>query len=220
MARTIEDEVRRIGASHSVLEGRKNSLTLVPLSKYRFPVTNTEVNSPAQGQAIILGAVTVGILLSAVILMSSIVTSETGGISATVRAIGIALAVGCLIRPKMGMYVVTIEAFSLDFIKKVAVYYGSADTMTIAEVLVVGMLAVIGTIGGVSIQSMVFRRYQLRGIHWAIIIVSIIVSVAVIIAGFKLNGFTKATEDGFNTGVYIALAPPLCLLFTDRERLH
>lgn len=183
-------------------------------------MTRTTSDQPAlHDPRVFLALIVAGALLIAIFLTSNIVNSETGGISATVRIAGIGLALACLVRPKFGLYVVTIEAFSLDYIKKIAVYYGAADMNTVIEVLVVGMLAVSATIAGVLSQSVVFRRYKLTRLHWAVLAAAGVCFAAVVLALRNSVGFTKAVEAGFDAGIYIGLIVPMCLFLTDRAQL-
>lgn len=153
------------------------------------------------------------------ILMVQIVQNQTGGISALVRFIGIGLAIWALVNPKAGLYIVTIEAFSLDFVKKLAVYYGSASTMTIMEVLIVGILAVVATITGFVLRSVAFRRSRMSWIEWAVLIVSALVCVALVAVMKPAQGMSKALQDSFNAGFYIALAAPMSLLLRNRAEI-
>ena len=166
-----------------------------------------------------LAAVTTGVLLLAVYLTSNIIENENGGISAAVRTIGAGLAIWALVQPRAGLYIISIEAFSLDFIKKIAVYYGAVNTGTIIEVLIVGILAVVGTLLGILAQSVAFRRYKIPPLLWAMMGVSFLAAAAVFLAAEKTVGYLKAGEDSFNGCVYIAIALPMGLLLTDRAQL-
>ncbi len=184
-------------------------------------MTAAETSSrPVHSQGLLLIAVTVGILILAAYLTQSILENENGGISATVRTIGICLAILAFVRPKMGLYIVSVEAFTVDFIKKVAVYYGTVSTGTIIEVLVVTMLALLGTIVGIFIQSAALRRYKIVPLNWAILIGAVLISLGVLLASVTDSGLEKAAENSFNAGVYIALALPITILLTDREELN
>lgn len=161
-----------------------------------------------------------GILFFALYLTSTIVSSDNGGISAAVRVIGAFLAVISLIKPKVGLYIITIEAFSVDFIKKVAVYYGSVSTQTVIDVLIVTMLAIVATIGGVVLQGVALRRHKITVAHWAILAASAILGVAVFAAAFKGMGVAKAGEEAFNSAVLIGLAIPMAVLLGERDEIN
>ena len=170
-------------------------------------------------QGLLLIAVAVGVLMLAVYLTSSIIENENGGISAAVRTIGIGLAIWSFIRPKVGLFIISIEAFSLDYVKKFAVYYGTVSTGTIIEVLIVGMLAVVGTVGGFLIQSVALRRYKLPPLLWVIFGVAMFATAARFFEGRKTVGFEKAGEDAFNCCVYIAIALPVAMTMVTRKQM-
>ena len=183
-------------------------------------MTESQNSRPIHSQGLLLGAVAGGILILAVYLTSNIVESENGGISAAVRTIGICLAILSFVRPKAGLYIVTVEAFSVDFVKKVAVYYGTASMGTIIEVLVVSMLALTGTILGVLIQGVALRRHKVAPLNWAILGASLILGSAVFLASRGEAGFEKAGENAFNCAVPVALALPMTIFLADRDELH
>ena len=174
---------------------------------------------PNQSQAFLLGAIAAGILLLAVYLTSAIIENENGGISASVRTIGTCLAIWAFVSPKAGLYIISIEAFTLDFIKKVAVYYGTVSTGTIIDVLVVAMLAVLGTLAGSMLQAVALRRYKLSPLLWAVLGAAFLGTLGVLLAQYKTIGFEKSAENAFNGCVYIAIAIPMSLLLTDRKEL-
>ena len=171
-------------------------------------------------QGLLLAAVTAGVLMVAIYLTSNIIENENGGISAAVRTIGACLAIWALVQPRAGLYIISVEAFSLDFIKKIAVYYGAVNTGTVIEVLIVGILAVVGTLLGTLAQSVAFRRYKIKPLLWATLGVALLAATAVFLASEKIAGFVKAGENSFNSCVYIAIALPMSLLLTDREQLY
>lgn len=175
---------------------------------------------PIHSQGLLLGAVTVGILVLAVYLTSTIIDSENGGISAAVKTIGACLAIWAFVRPKAGLYIISVEAFSVDYIKKVAVYYGVTSMGTIIEVLIVTMLAVIAVIAGVLVQSVALRRYKIAPLNWAILLGSGVLAIAILFASKATVGFEKGAENAFNAAVYIALALPMAVYMTDREELN
>ena len=175
---------------------------------------------PIHSQGLLLGAIAAGILILAVYLTSNIIESETGGISAAVRTIGACLAIWALVRPRVGLYIITIEGFSLDYIKKLSVYYGTVSMQTVIEVLVVGMLAVLGTLLGVLLQSVALRRYKLTMVQWVMLGLGTVASLAVLLAGEKTIGFVKASQTAFDGCVYIAVALPMSVFLTDRVQVE
>ncbi len=192
-----------------------------PLVKAAIRMTNAEQSTRAMpSQQFILFAVQFGILLGTVWLLPRILENENGGISATVRAAGIFLALWALMRPTAGLYIISVEAFSVDFVKKVAVYYGSATTSTIIDVLVVTMLAIVATIAGTLIQGIALRRFKITTLHWVVLGASGLLSVAIFFASQGANGFSKAGEDAFDTAVPICLLIPMTIFLGDREQLQ
>lgn len=173
---------------------------------------------PIHSQGLILIAVSVGVLMMAVYLTSAIIENENGGISAAVRTIGIGLAIWAAVRPKAGLYILSFEAFTVDYIKKIAVYYGAVSIGTIIEVLIVGMLAVVGTIGGFMLQSVALRRYKLPSTLWAVLAVAAVASAAMMVAQ-REYGLEKSGENAFNCCVYITIAIPMAMLLVDREEI-
>ena len=179
---------------------------------------------PIHSQGLLLMAVAVGVLMLAVYLTSNIIESENGGISAAVRTIGVCLAIcapsALVRRPKAGLYIITVEAFSVDFVKKVAVYYGTASMGTIIEVLIVTMLAVVATVLGVLLQSVALRRFKIAPLNWGLLIGSSILGIAVVLASKSTVGFEKAAEDAFNSCFFIALALPITVCLASKEELN
>jgi hypothetical protein len=182
---------------------------------------NAEQNARAvPTQRLMLAAVQVGVLLVAMWLLSSILENENGGISATVRALGVGLALWAYLKPKAGLFIITFEAFSVDFVKKVAVYYGVASMGTIIDVLIVTMLAIVATIVGTLIQGVALRRFKIAPLNWAVLAVSGVLGVAIFVALKAESGFAKAAEDAFNAAIPIALFLPMTVFLGQRDQLQ
>ena len=175
---------------------------------------------PIHSQGLLLTAIAAGILMLAVYLTSNIIENENGGISAAVRTIGICLAIWAFVRPKAGLYIVSVEAFSVDFVKKVAVYYGAVSTNTIIEVLIVSMLALTATILGVLIQGVALRRYKIAPLNWVLLGGSLLLGAAIFLASRNEDGFAKAGENAFNAAAPITLALPMTIFLADQGELN
>lgn len=182
--------------------------------------TNRSSDLGMQSQKLVLGVITFGALIVLTFLTTMIVENEEGSMSAVVLTVGVCLAMWAAVKPRAGLFIISIEAFTLDFVKKVAVYYGAVSTNTIMEVLIVGMLAVAGTIAGILVQSVAMRRYHMARPHWAILIVGVVLSLAIFSVCKEEYGIPKAGEHAFNGGVYIALALPMALALAERQELR
>lgn len=172
------------------------------------------MNQKAFLSVILVGA----FLFLGVYIMTGSLSANTSAISYLVRWIGMILAVVSFLKPKFGLYIVTAEAFTTDYIKKVAVYYGNTSMNTIMEVMMVVMLALMATYAG-RISQMAFQTGKKpTKEEWGFYLVGALVSVAIF---FKLRsmGTMPAGQQAFNIGVYIGVGGLVIGLLKDQEDL-
>jgi hypothetical protein len=74
-------------------------------------------------------------LLLGVILTPTIILSGTGGISASIKYLGILFGLITLIRPGVSPWILTVLFFSQDYFKKIATFYGIASEQVLYEVM-------------------------------------------------------------------------------------
>lgn len=141
-------------------------------------------------------------LFMALNLMLGASSTQTSPISHIVKWIGLGLAVFAFVKPKVGLYLVAVEAFTTDLVKKIAVYYGNASTLTIIEVMYVVMVALLATYAGRLVQSIFGIGRKPSKIEWAFYIVGMLIAFAVFFAK-RHNGFVSAGQSAFNSGVYL-----------------
>lgn len=156
-------------------------------------------------------------LVAAFYLMTGALSASTSSISYLVRWGGIGLAVMAFLRPKLGLYIVTAEAFSTDYIKKVAVYYGNTSTLTIMEVMVVVMLALVATFAGRLAQLAMGGGKKTSVEEWAFYLIGFLVAMAVFLK--TDGGMLSAGQQAFNIGVYIGVGGLMIGLLKDSADL-
>lgn len=152
-------------------------------------------------------------------LVPEIMTSRTSSLSTAIKFVGAVLALLCFFRPKMGLYVIIAEAFTTDFLKKIAVYYGSTSSEVIIEVMVVVMLAVVGTIAGMLSRSLVFKHSVMSRNAWLIFFAGLAWAAAILVIGI-LQGLgigLGRIQLAFNSGAYMALAAVIMTYIPTRK---
>lgn len=156
-------------------------------------------------------------LLGGVILMQGALSANTSSISYLIKWGGIALAIVAFLRPKYGLYIITAEAFTTDYLKKVAVYYGSTSMQTIIEVMGVVIVAMLATIAGRVVQMIAGTGKKPTIPEWSFYVVGAAISIGVF-AGADLDRMA-AGQQAFNIGVYVAVGGLMIGLLDNYEDL-
>ena len=74
-------------------------------------------------------------LLLGIILTPTIILSDTGGISALIKYLGILLGLITLVKPATAPWLLTVLFFTQDYFKKIATFYGVASEQVLYEVM-------------------------------------------------------------------------------------
>ncbi|MEM6910842.1 MAG: hypothetical protein AAF555_04595 [Verrucomicrobiota bacterium] len=159
----------------------------------------------------------VGALIVAINLLNNAFTAGTSAISYLVKWGGIGLAAISFMKPRLGVHIVIAEAFLTDYLKKVAVYYGSASPLTIMEVMIVVMLALIATYLGRVVSSINGFSSPASWTEWSFYIGGAVIALLVVAGGMLRGDFFGAVQNGFNSGVYLGVGGLIFGLFRTRE---
>ena len=161
-------------------------------------------------------ATIVAILGSLFLITEAISTNNP--MSLVIRSMGMLLGVVCLLNPKAGLWIVTIEAFYVDYVKKVAVYYGEVSMSTITDVMVIVMIALVATCLGRLLQLLLKTGKPASRPEIMLYLLGAFIAAAVFFSKRDF-GFASAVQQAFNTGVYIAIAGLIVGLFESRKEL-
>lgn len=159
------------------------------------------------------------VLILAIFTMSGALSASTSSISYLIRTFGIGLGILAFVRPKLGLYIVTAEAFTTDYLKKVAVYYGNTSTQTITEVMMVVIIALLASYAG-RVAEIAFRKGQPSSLaEWGFYLVGMVLTALVFISDYSASGFAEAGQQAFNIGVYVGVGGLMIGVLKDCDEL-
>ncbi|MGJ8660565.1 MAG: hypothetical protein ACSHXL_00870 [Bacteroidota bacterium] len=155
------------------------------------------------------------VLLVVMNLMSSALFARTSSISVIVKWLGVICAVWCLSNIKHGIYIIIGEAFLTDFLKKLAVYYGSVSQVTIIEVMAVVMLAVVCCFAR-KLLDMITAKGKVNKLEFTLYVFFAMWTILIFVKESG-NGFVGAGQSAFNGGLYLGIAPLVFASFNKEE---
>ncbi|QQL45626.1 hypothetical protein [Sulfuriroseicoccus oceanibius] len=162
-----------------------------------------------------------GALFVAVLLMMGAVESSTSAVAYVVKYLGAGLAVLAMLKPRWGLFIVAGEAFTVDFLKKVAVYYGSPSMMTIIEVMVVVMLALVGAILGTLLGAVRSKELVIGKQGWMFLLGGLVIAGLAVVSDMMLGeGMMAAVQRGFNLGAYVAVGMVMLVFFRGKDDIE
>lgn len=149
-----------------------------------------------------------GIIIGISIIVSAM-SATTSGISNVIKWFGLGLALASFFNPRSGLYIITVEAFFTDYLKKLAVYYGNVSYETITEVMGVVVVATCCCFAGRLVQTLLVKQqrsvlpeYMLYGLFGMYTMLILFIE--------KDTGMVSAGQRAFNGGVYLGVSG-LCL---------
>lgn len=162
------------------------------------------------------GLVFIVLLILALFLIPQILFSNTGGVSALMKFLGIGLGIFSLIKPQSAPWTLTVLFFTQDYLKKVAVYYGVASPHVLYEVMGVGygtmLAAAVGSIGTMLMNG------RFPWLPLVVYTVGALISGLVFIVALETESFVAAGYTGAAVGLPAVMAALILLYFSDNYR--
>jgi len=169
----------------------------------------TDLNKAAKVTALVAGT-----LIFAMWAAVMVTIDQRSGVAAVVRFACLFAAVYSFVKPKQGFFVLVIVLANIEWVKRLAIFYGATSVMTVTELLAVPLIIVsciiAGTLGGMArgAYQMTWGRFLLFAMAGITV-----VGLYVIAPG---SGPYKI-QLAVNSGLYFALVPCAMMLFKTRE---
>lgn len=136
-------------------------------------------------------------LLLGIILTPTIILSDTGGISASIKYLGILFGLITLAKPATAPWLLTVLFFTQDYFKKIATFYGIASEQVLYEVMGVSYGVCIAAACGSLVT--LSRRNQSPVPALGMYSMGAAVTLIVLVLGIKTEAFITA---GYNAAAF------------------
>jgi hypothetical protein len=146
--------------------------------------------------------------------------SNSGGVAPLVLLLGLGTSFFALVNPRAGLYVAAVQVIYLDYIKKLAVYFGEVSHEAIIQVLIVNMACIgfvyIGLIVRASVGKIVLQTkdYMIFGGMILLSLVAFVVSFA------QMKSVAHAGQMAVNLTIYGGLLVAIPILFRNVGELE
>lgn len=157
--------------------------------------------------------IVVGLIFGLVAITSTMTDTMSGGIGTALRFIMVLLIPLIFARPRFGLYVLVLLLANIEWIKRLAVFHGVANVVTVTEMLVIPIIVL-----GILVLSMfagwVTGANKMNLAQFFLFVVSGLVMLIILaIRGRNALGIQAA----INTGLYISMIPILLILMKDKD---
>ena len=158
-------------------------------------------------------------LLLGVILTPAIILSDTGGISALIKYLGILFGLITLAKPATAPWLLTVLFFTQDYFKKIATFYGIASEQVLYEVMGVSYgVCVTAALGSIITLS---RRRQSPIPALGMYFIGAAVTLIVLAIGMKTEPFVAAGYNAAAFGLPSVMATLMYIYFsTDLKKVE
>lgn len=151
-------------------------------------------------------------LLLGIILTPTIILSDTGGISALIKYIGILFGLIALVKPATAPWLLTVLFFTQDYFKKIATFYGIASEQVLYEVMGVSYgVCIVAALGSIITLS---RRRQSPMPGLIMYCIGAAVTLIVLAIGMKTEAFVAAGYNAASFGLPSVIATLMYVYFS------
>lgn len=166
-----------------------------------------------QSALVKLFSIVVALLLSLWAIATALTDTLSGGIGTVVKFTMVGLLPVVFAKPKFGLYLLVIVLANIEWIKRLAVYFGVASPVTAIEMLVIPIILLGIIILGVLV-SCAFGRTKMTTARFLMFAVSGIIILAIL----QIRGTdTLGIQAAINTGLYVSMIPVLLILIEDQD---
>ena len=145
-----------------------------------------------------------GLLLLGVIMAVSVTTDTAGGLAAMVPLITVLLALLAWARPKAGLYGLAALVIWVDEFKRLAVYFGGAQTTTVIQILAMPFV-VLAALNAGFLLNLMFRKVKIDKVGIMLYLLATMIGSAIF---FKMDAeLTARGQRAANIAGYITLVP-------------
>lgn len=156
----------------------------------------------------------VGLIVAMWVIFSSLINT-TGGISGTLKFLGIGAALITFFKPKLGLFIICLEVAYLDYFKKLGAYYGVASQQTTIEILAVAALSIGALWAAILVQIFVGRRGIRK--HELVFVGFVIVWAA--FNYFTTTSFTGGVQKVVNGAGILGVSLAMSVCFNSKEEI-
>ncbi len=155
-------------------------------------------------KSITTGAAIVAALLLGVIMAISVATNAAGGLAALIPMITVILTMLALINPRAGLYGLAALVIWVDQFKRLAVYFGGADSMTVFQTLAMPFI-VLGALNAGFLLNIMFGKVTIDRLGILIYAVGTLVGGTVFLT--MAGSLPERAQRAANIAGYITLIP-------------
>lgn len=144
-------------------------------------------------------------LLVGILMAVSITTNPSGGLAAMIPMITVSLSILAFIKPKSGLFALVPLVIWVDEFKRLAIYYGGANSMTVMQTLAMPFV-VLGALNLGFILHALFGKIKMDGLCFVFYTFAAIVGGGVF---FTMHGSSlpERAQRAANLAGYITLIP-------------
>ena len=157
-----------------------------------------------ESKSIMQGLIIAGILLLGVIMAVSVTTDTAGGLAAMVPLITVLLALLAWARPKAGLYGLAALVIWVDEFKRLAVYFGGAQTTTVIQILAMPFV-VLAALNAGFLLNLMFQKVKIDKVGIMLYLLGAMIGFAIF---FKMDATIAARgQRAGNIAGYFTLIP-------------
>ncbi len=148
--------------------------------------------------------VVAGLLIAGIIMAISVVTNPAGGLAALVPLIAGLLTILAIVKPKAGLYGLAGLVIWVDEFKRLAVYFGGANSMTVIQTLAMPFIVLAGLNAGFFL-NLLFGRIKIDKLGIILFVLGGLVGVAIIAT--MEGSLSEKGQRAANVAGYMSLVP-------------
>jgi len=146
----------------------------------------------------------------ALVVAVSMVTDPKGGLAALVPFATVGLTLFAIVNPKGGLFALAPLVIWVDELKRLAVYFGGAYSITVMITLAMPLIVMLGLNVG-FLMSVLFGKVKLDRILWFFWILGPLIGLAIFVA--MTGGMANKGQRAANIALYMSLIPMICTYF-------
>ena len=155
-------------------------------------------------KSVLYGSLVLVTLLLGVLMAISVTTNSAGGLAALVPLITVVLTIVSLLNPKAGLYGLAALVIWVDEFKRLAIYFGGANSMTVAQTLAMPFI-ILGALNCGFLLNVLNGKARIDRLGILIYLVGGMVGMIVFIT--MEGGIAERGQRAANIAGYVTLIP-------------
>ncbi len=128
-----------------------------------------------------------------------------GGLTALIVLLNLVCVFIALVSPRMGLFVLALQAMYSDQLKRMAVYYGAESMMTVMQVLIGPMLTLCAINLAFVMDTLVFKKIKVDKMGWFLFFVPIVIGLVLLLR--IESGLASRAQFAANVSLYMSIIP-------------